>query len=210
MNNIDIISIEYGKSTLPESAVLQNGREDILHPIVFIIYLVKTDKKLILVDAGCETMPGFVMKDFCGAVNALKKIGINPEDITDVLITHAHHDHIECVKYFENATVYIQCDEYENGKNYFTDKLNVKTFRDEESIAEGVKIVKCGGHSTGSSVVLIDNGTSKYVIAGDEIYSKKCIEMKIPTGSSYNVEKSADFIQKYCSGEYTVLLCHDR
>lgn len=50
-------------------------------------------------------MPVFVMRDFIGTVQALKNINITPDWITDVVITHSHHDHIECVKYFKNIAI---------------------------------------------------------------------------------------------------------
>ena len=103
MKKLEIIPIEYGKSVLSEREIFQGGVEDKFRPIVFMIYLIKTENRLILADAGCETMPGFDMRDFIGPIKALEKTGIKPEDITDVIITHSHHDHIECVKYFKNA-----------------------------------------------------------------------------------------------------------
>ena len=110
-----LIPLEYGKSVLSDKMIFINGRENIFREIGFKVYLIKTDKKLILVDAGCETMPGFIMRDFIGTVHALKNINVTPEEITDVIITHSHHDHIECVKYFTNAVIHIQKHEYEIG-----------------------------------------------------------------------------------------------
>lgn len=115
---MQIIPIEYGKSVLSENMIFINGNENKFRDIVFKVYLIKTDEKLILVDAGCETMPGFDMREFVGTVKAIKNIGVSPEEITDVIITHSHHDHIECVKCFENAVIHIQKDEYEIGKKY--------------------------------------------------------------------------------------------
>ena len=126
----EIIPIEYGKSVLPESMIFQNGAENKFRPIVFMIYLIKAENRLILADAGCVPMPGFDMHNFIGPIKALEKLNIAPSDITDVIITHAHHDHIECVKYFENARIYIQCDEYESGKNYFAASADVRLFDD--------------------------------------------------------------------------------
>lgn len=206
---IDIISIDYGKSVLPESWIFENGAENKLRPIVFRVYLIKTENRLILADAGCETMPGFVMTDFIGPVKALRNIGVKADEITDLMITHAHHDHIECAKYFKNAVIYIQKDEYEAGKGYLPENLNILTFDEEMQICDGIKAVKIGGHSKGSSIVEITDSGKKYIIAGDECYKGDCLTKQIPTGSSYNPEKSRDFVKKYGNGEYTVLLCHD-
>lgn len=207
---IEIIPINYGKSVLPESWIFQNGAENKVRPIIFVVYLMKTENRLILVDAGCETMPGFEMTDFIGSIKALNNIGISPEVITDLMITHAHHDHIECAKYFKNAVIYIQKDEYEAGKGYLAENSNIRTFEDELLICAGIKAVKIGGHSKGSSVVEITDGQKQYVIAGDECYVRECIEKQIPPGAPYDPEKSRAFLEKYAKGDYTVLLCHDQ
>lgn len=206
---IDIIPIDYGNSVLPESMIFENGAENKFRPIIFRIYLLKTENRFILVDAGCETMPGFDMREFIGPVNALNNIGISPEEITDVIITHAHHDHIECVKYFKNAAIYIQKDEYEAGKGYLADNLNIRTFDEEMQIYDGIKAVKIGGHSKGSSIVKITDADNKYIIAGDKCYMRDCLTKQISTGASYNPERSRYFVKKYGNGEYTVLLCHN-
>lgn len=206
---IDIIPIDYGKSVLPESWIFENGAENKIRPIVFKVYLIRTENRLILVDAGCETMPGFDMKDFIGPIKALNNIGISPEEITDVIITHAHHDHIECAKYFKNAALYIQKDEYEAGKGYLAENLNIRIFDEEMQICVGIKAVKIGGHSKGSSIVEITDSGKKHIIAGDECYMRDCLTKQIPTGMAYDREKSRAFIQKYGKGEYAVLLCHD-
>ena len=204
-----IISIEYGKSFLPESMIFVNGDKNKFRDIVFKVYLIKTGERLILVDAGCETMPGFEMSEFIGTVKALENIGVYSEDITDVIITHSHHDHIECVKYFKNAIIYIQKDEYEIGKQYIPKNFNVNTFDNNFEINESIKVVKIGGHSIGSCVVEISDAEKMFVIAGDECYLRECLIKKIPTGSLYNQNAGRDFIEKYSNVKYTVLLCHD-
>ena len=206
---IEIIPIDYGKSVLPESWIFKNGAENKFYPIIFRIYLLKTENRLILVDAGCETMPGFEMTDFIGPIKALEKLGVSPDEITDVVITHAHHDHIECVRYFKHAVIYIQKDEYEAGKGYLAENVNIRTYEEEMLICDGIKAVKIGGHSKGSSIVAITDADKRYIIAGDECYRRECLTRQIPPGAPYNPEKSSAFIQKYGGGEYTVFLCHD-
>ena len=208
-NKIEIIPIDYAKSTLPESWVFLKGDKDVKVPIVFRVFLLKTADRLILVDAGCVTMPGFDMVDFIGPIKARKNMGISVDDITDVILTHHHHDHIECVKEYKNAVVYIQKDEYEKGKQYIGTEQTVKTFDDEIQVCDGVKVIKIAGHSVGSSIVEIAGEDKPTIIAGDECYSRQCLIKKIPTGMSPNPEVSKAFVEKYGSDQYSVLLCHD-
>ena len=206
---MEIIPVKYGESTLPESMIFINGSENALRNIVFKVYLIKNRQKLILVDAGCETMPGFDMKNFIGPINALENIGIAADDITDVIITHSHHDHIECVRYFKNAIIHIEEGEYELGKSFIPANFRVNVFSDVFNVCDGVKIVKIGGHSEGSCIVEIENGTDTFIITGDECYLRECLIEKIPTGSFVNKKASSDFIEKYSDSKYKILLCHD-
>ena len=204
-----ITTLDYAKSTLPESMIFPFGEKNKSRDIAFKVFLIKENEKLILVDAGCETMPGFDMKDFIGPVTALKNIGISPKEITDVIITHAHHDHIECVRYFENAVIHIQKDEFEYGKTYIPSKFNLNLFDNEFYITKNVKVINIGGHSIGSCIVEIYKDKKIYVVSGDECYLRENLTQKIPTGSSFNKQKSEQFILKYSDAKYEVLLCHD-
>ena len=74
---MQIIRVDYGRSRLPESMLYPGGAEEREIPIVFSVFLVLTRTHTILVDAGCDTMPGFEMEDFCGTVAALKKLHLD-------------------------------------------------------------------------------------------------------------------------------------
>lgn len=209
MSDIKICAIKYGDSVLPDSLIFRDGDENSFSNIPFIIYFVKTGKKNILVDAGCKTMPGFNMKNFIGPVEALKREGISTDMITDVVITHAHHDHIECVNEFEKAIIHIQKDEYEYGKKYISENRNINIFDNEYCVTDDVKVLKIGGHTKGSCIVLVSYEDKCSVIVGDECYSHKCILRQIPTGSATCIEKSIEFIRKYSDCKYKLLFCHD-
>ncbi len=203
------IRIDYARSTLPESCIFAGGRDDREVPILFSVFLIRTEDKNILVDAGCETMPGFIMEDFITPMAALEKQGIAVTDITDVIITHAHHDHIECVKYFPRARVHIQQDASVKGLKYLSENENICTFSEEKLVADGVKVVRIGGHAVGSCVVECEKDDAVYVFCGDECYTRYNLINKVQTAASCCPEKSQAFIEKYTKAPYVCLLCHD-
>lgn len=209
--SITITPIPYAESVLREDWVFRGGDPRGRLPIVFCLYLVEAEGRRILVDAGCETMPGFDMRNFISPVEALKRKGLSPEDVTDLVITHAHHDHIECAKYFTHAVVHIQREEAARAqkRNYLPPPLQLNLFDSAYHLCPGVEILRIGGHSIGSSVVTVRGEHTTYVIAGDECYWQECLTRKIPTGNSVCPEKSQAFIQTYSAPEYTVLLAHD-
>ena len=200
-----IIALKYGESVFGENYIFKSGRKDVLLPISFTIYLIQTENKNILVDVGCDDGAGFEMSLFKKPVDVLKEYGLSPNDITDVIITHSHHDHIEAIRYYENATIHIQKDQYPSGKMYIPTSFDVHLIYDEFSLAEKIIIRKIGGHSIGSCIVLADN----YVLCGDECYYEKCLTDKICTGASHNKEASEKFIVEFNKNKYIPLLFHD-
>lgn len=206
---LSVYCIKYGDSDLSESMIFDGGRTENKIPISFAIYLIKCENRIVLIDAGCDTMPGFEMKHFYSPAFVLRQVGLSSNDITDVIITHSHHDHIEAVKHFKNAVIHISRLEYESGKKYVPDGFKVSIFEDEFNLSPQIKIIEFGGHSKGSSIVEIKTGEVIHIFAGDECYTNSNIENKICTGTFYNKEKSIEFIEKYSNKKYRVHTCHD-
>ena len=179
-------------------------------PITFVIYLIVTEKKHILVDVGCDTMPEFEMVNYERPVDVLSRYGYEPEDITDVVITHAHHDHIAAVGYYKNAVIYIQEDEYVAGRQYIPKDFQVQTFKDSFFVADSIPVKTIGGHSLGSCIVEFRYSGTCYVISGDECYARECLTQKKPTGSSRNLKQSEFFVNEYSKDCYHVLMCHEQ
>ena len=117
--------------------------------------------------------------------------------------------YIECVKFFENATVHIQKEEYEIGKQYIPCDLKVNIFDKELTFCENIKVLKIAGHSKGSCIIEIESNSITYVIEGDECYLRECITNRISTGCSIDPEASLGFVNKYSNKKYQILLCHD-
>ncbi len=186
-----------------------NGAKDKSVPISFAVYLIKTQNRNILIDAGCDTMPGFVMENFHSPAKVLEDIGVFAEDITDVIITHAHHDHIEALKHFVNATVHITKEQYDRGKGYIPTDFSVNIIKESYCLTEHIKIIKWGGHDVGSAVVEVNFGGNTHIFAGDECYTEENITKKICTGTSVCYEKSAEFVNMFSNSKYVVHTCHD-
>ena len=192
--------IKYADTYLTENSVTKGGDKYKKIDIIFQIFLLEFDNKKVLVDAGCDTMPHFEMKNFVGSVTALENMGVSPDEITDVIITHSHHDHAQNIKYFKNATVYIQKDEYIDAKRFIPSGFKVRLFEDEITLYDKIKVVKIGLHSIGSCVVEFDNT----VILGDECYSRRYFKINAEKATS---EKEKNFFKKY--ENYTLLFSHD-
>ncbi len=80
------------------------------------VWLVKGAGKNILVDAGfLKDIPEgkyFELVNYIRPDSALAKIALKPEDITDIILSHPHWDHIDGIGLFPKAHIWVQKDDY--------------------------------------------------------------------------------------------------
>ena len=160
--------------------------------ICYMIYLIKGNGRNILVDAGfTEPLKKYPMQAFTyeRPDALLKRININPNDITDVIITHPHWDHIGGVDLFPNAMAWMQKEDFNyfvgtawqkgGDSENFTDKDVSKIIQknidgkltlingDSVEIMPNIKVFTGSKHTYESQYVLIGTGADKVIIASD-------------------------------------------
>jgi hydroxyacylglutathione hydrolase len=135
-------------------------------------YLFKGRKNYLLFDAGIKK------ENF---KSELKKINVNPDQISTILLTHADGDHIGAIELFKNASIYMHKDEVQmvngtTGKSKFFKKKwkygPYSLLNDNDSLTiDGlkVKIIHTPGHTPGSSCYLVGND---YLVTGDNLILK--------------------------------------
>jgi len=151
--------------------------------------------RLILVDAGFyrdRFVQQWKPQDYVRPSDALKTaLGIEPEAVTDVVITHSHWDHADGADLFPKATIWIQKDEY---AHYIGDQGEVlnrggvdaddaKMFAalkaagrvrlvdgDDQEIAPGVRVYTGGKHTFQSQYVGVRTAAGVVILASDNAY----------------------------------------
>jgi N-acyl homoserine lactone hydrolase len=128
----------------------------------------------------------------------LERLGIKPRDVSQVILTHIHGDHINGVKHFKGNNIYLGADEYAAYKNplggmfmrrttrlpeWFDPKSLTKTNAAFGSFDHYYPLTKAGdivavptpGHTAGHiSVIAINEGIS-YFFAGDVSYDEQAL-----------------------------------
>ncbi len=101
--------------TAPKGLVLHGAFNGGSVKLPWCYVLVKGRGRTILIDVGYNHKEyGAVMAESFGVANwrpssvVLAECGVKPSEVTDVLITHAHFDHMGGTDDFPNATFYIQ------------------------------------------------------------------------------------------------------
>ena len=85
--------------------------------IAMMIWVVKgIDGRIAIVDSGFhreQYFRQFTVKDYVKPSDAIAALGLKPENVSDLLLTHMHWDHAGGIDLFPNARVWIQKEEYD-------------------------------------------------------------------------------------------------
>jgi glyoxylase-like metal-dependent hydrolase (beta-lactamase superfamily II) len=159
------------------------------------------ERRRILIDAGLgERFAGKSQDIYCyrasggGLVPNLARLGLRPEDITDVIASHLHFDHVGGLlsagpdgalrPVFPRARLHVQRDGWEWARNpslwdeasFFQQDLDVweramdlSLLSGDAEIAAGVRVRANAGHTPGHQVVIIGEGSSTLVFCADLI-----------------------------------------
>ncbi|HEX3020301.1 MAG TPA: MBL fold metallo-hydrolase [Chitinispirillaceae bacterium] len=192
VGDISVISVLDSNFDM-ESSLIKNGNQDTIKkfmpegklPASDNVFIIKNAKQTIMVDAGIGG----------NLIANLKKVGITPDKIDLILITHGHYDHViglikDGKPVFPKAKILFS----EKEKQLYEDKAieqvpaeykqyfmpanqvikaygnRVETFPFGKVIADGITSVDLSGHTAGQSGFLVESKGQKLLIAGDFLH----------------------------------------
>ncbi len=100
---------------VPVSMLVIGAPKDEKIDVAMVVWLIRGEGHTILFDSGFHRdtfIKDFPMKDYLRPDEAVRLAGVTPEEVTDIVISHAHWDHIGGIDLFPKANVWIQKDEY--------------------------------------------------------------------------------------------------
>jgi len=109
-----IIAFKYGESLFSTEKIFYKDNRHEFVAFAWLFYLIKNSGKFVLVDTGFSTemfIERYKIENYENPLKILKNNNIQPEEITDLIITHAHFDHVDNISKFPNASIFIQSDE---------------------------------------------------------------------------------------------------
>ena len=100
---------------VPVSALVIGGPKDQKIEIAMMFWLIRGGGHTILFDSGFHRdtfLKDFPMKEYMRPDRALETAGVRADEVTDIVISHAHWDHMGGLDLFPMANVWIQKEEY--------------------------------------------------------------------------------------------------
>src|SRR5262249_40832119 len=141
--------------------------------------------RVVLVDAGLGPIDRDRYKG--GQLLAgLAGLGVRPEDVTDVVLTHLHFDHVgwatqKGVVVFPSATYRCHDEDWchfvsgGDADGASVRKLSplepqLETFSGDCTLAPGIDVRDAPGHTPGSAIVVISSGSARAMLIGDVVH----------------------------------------
>jgi N-acyl homoserine lactone hydrolase len=152
MPEYSIWALEF--SVLPSypDAALVYGAMEGARRLPFYYFALQSDDRLILIDAGfsdsdfcSEACASYGVVGFQPPATIMPRVGLRPEDVDTIIVTHHHWDHVSGLNYFPNAVVHIQKRDVESWMTKWTAPPRLKWLCGGLDPNTGTDLARIGG-----------------------------------------------------------------
>jgi glyoxylase-like metal-dependent hydrolase (beta-lactamase superfamily II) len=234
----EIYAIRYATLPgFPVSELVPDAGPDRKLDIAMMIWLIRGNGRNILLDSGFyhdRFFKDWHVNDFVKPSDTLKPLGLKPEDITDVIISHMHWDHADGMDLFPNARIWIQKDElqYYAGEAWQSKdthggidpddvltlvKLNTQgrvgmVNGDAQEILPGITCYTGGRHTYASQYIGVNTSAGTVVLASDNMYLYENLEKHVPIAETLDAAsnlRAQDRMKQIASRPGLIIPGHD-
>jgi glyoxylase-like metal-dependent hydrolase (beta-lactamase superfamily II) len=207
-----VLAVKYGHRVTTRGESYLNfhlyGEPDADLDIDYSFWVIRDGADVFLVDTGFAPEAGDRRRraHYGTPAQALPLLGIDPEDVTAIVITHAHWDHTGNVRQFPNAQLVMTEAEYAFWTSPMAARRHFAAHSEPEEIAllaqrrrdgtlsvtgqtalaAGIELVEVGGHTPGQLIVTVaapgdgpDDGAT-VVLASDALHFYEEVERDRP------------------------------
>jgi len=232
---------------VPKTLWAKKVRVDALNRIDMVTrsLLLKSEERKILIDTGNGDKWTRKLKEIyriedegTNLVAQLRSHDMTPEDITDVICTHLHFDHVggntrfdsdgKLAPTFPNATYWIQRAQWEHANSpserdrasymeenwrVLQDNDQIKLLDGEEELFPGISVIVVHGHTPGQQLPVVSDGTDTLLFGGDLF--PMAPHIPLPWVMAYDlaplttIEEKKNLLPKIVEGNWILFLEHD-
>ena len=235
----DAYAVRFGiLPAFPVSGLVAGAERDRRIDIPVMVWLLKgSNGRIVLVDSGFyrqKFLDQWKPRDFRTPAAAVEAAGVKPEAVTDVIISHAHWDHVDGADLFPKATVWIQREEY----RYYTGeawharnthggvdaedmqallKINTEgrlrfVEGDDQEVVPGIRCYTGGKHTRESQYCSVATASGTAVFTSDNVYLYENFDRHAPIAQTLDAAsnlKAQDRAKSLASNPKLLVPGHD-
>ena len=206
--NWELFVFEYARSrSQPVASLIHGAFGDGVMDVPFSFVLARNGERNILIDCGfmndgggAEMAIRFDIPWWISPVRMLSEFGLRTDKVSDIVLSHAHFDHMGSIAEFPKAALHIQKREYlswieamalPRQYGFLTAVVHPDDLRtafdaslehrlklidgDTDDLIPGIHVRKGEGHTLGQQFIIVETGRGRVVVSGDCIYGARNI-----------------------------------
>ncbi|HEY4217702.1 MAG TPA: N-acyl homoserine lactonase family protein [Gemmatimonadaceae bacterium] len=203
--------------------------------IAMMVWLIQAPGRNILLDAGFhrdDLIKRYHPTDYMTPAQAVAKTGVQADQVTDLIISHIHWDHLDGIDLFPKARIWIQKDEFNyyvdsagNQKNRTIDAGDAKLLAaaaregrvelvpgDGVEIIPGISVYTGGKHTFASQFASVQTTSGTVVLASDNMYLYENEDKHVPIAQSLDKDsnlRTQDRMKAMASAPRLLIPGHD-
>ena len=207
----DVYAIRYASIPgFPVADLVKGADASRTIDIAMMVWLVRGGGHNIVVDSGFyrpQFFKSWKVTAFVRPDEAVAHAGVKPEDVTDVILTHAHWDHADGADLFPKAQIWIQKEEYryytgdawqpggkhggiELGDMAYLLRANTEgrlhLIDGDKEILPGLHVWTGGRHTWASQYVSVTAKSGPVVLASDNMYLYENLDTHAPIAQTFD------------------------
>jgi glyoxylase-like metal-dependent hydrolase (beta-lactamase superfamily II) len=235
----EIYAVRYATlRDFPVSSLVAGADRSRRMDIAMMIWVLKgLNGRVAIVDSGFhreQYFRQFTVTDYIKPSDAIAPLGLQPEQVTDIFLTHMHWDHAGGIDLFPSARVWIQKDEYDY---YTSDAWQARNTHggidaddvveivrrnvagkvsfvrgDDDTSLSGVQFGVGGKHTWQSQFIAVQGREHIVVIASDNMYLYENLETHTPISQTLDASsnlRTQDRMRSIASTPQLVIPGHD-
>ena len=205
VREVEVYAVRYGTlRDFPVAALLAGADTSRRADFSLSVWLIRRpDGRNVLLDAGFyreKFMTRWNPADYRKPSDAIGALGLGPDDITDVIVSHVHWDHLDGADLFPKARIWLQRAEYEHyvdstglALDRAIDSLDAAMLHrlrqagrlqliegDSQPVLPGITVYTGGKHTFASEFASVATSTGLVVLASDNAYLYENLATQTP------------------------------
>lgn len=213
------------------------GQPDGELEMAYYFWLLRSAERTVLVDTGFDTEAAARRGRTCliEPVEALARLGVEPADVSTVIVSHFHYDHVGNLDGYPDAELVVGQTELD----FWTGPLarraqfaphvdrpdieriatavdagRARTTSGEEEVLPGIRTIEVGGHSPGQLLIVVDGEDGgRVVLTSDAVHFYEEMDEDRPFGVVADLGamyRAYDTVAELAGGEATAIVAgHD-